>query len=277
MTRRQVLVMLSTAAGTLLTRFLPADSSGAATQPGTQPATQPHQPGVDAKLFRKNVKVEQTDQLLIVHSDGIPDHPTGPFPNPHNPNRILRQNYTFKIPLHPKRADHTSRLPMGPIGVAINGIPFYNPYTAEGTDAAKSEVFDECCGHPDPMGRYHYHIYPRCIHTSFSDPAGQHSPVIGYAFDGYAIYGPNSDGGKLPTDLDECNGHTDATRGYHYHVTQKYPYIMGAYRGMVERSNFDHGPRDGQGRPNGLRRGDPGGSAGPGPGRPPGPPPDPPQ
>lgn len=189
--------------------------------------------------FRSNVKVEVTEKYLIVHSNGIPDHDTGVFPNRRNPNSIREQNYAFKIPRHPARAEHVTRLPMGPIGVAINGVPFYNPYNAQGQDAAKNEVFDECCGHPDPMGRYHYHIYPRCVHTSFKDEAGKHSELIGYAFDGFAIYGPNGDGGKPPTDLDECNGHSDPVRGYHYHVTNKFPYIIGGYRGVVERGNFD--------------------------------------
>jgi hypothetical protein len=89
------------------------------------------------------------------------------------------------------------------------------------------------------MGRYHYHIYPRCVHTSFKDEPGEHSPLIGYAFDGFAIYGPNGEGGKPPTDLDECNGHWDAQRGYHYHVTSKFPYILGGNHGIVEPSNFD--------------------------------------
>jgi YHYH protein len=221
--------------------------------------------------FRPNVRVEVTDDFYIVHSNGIPDHTTGQFPNPHNPNSIKPQNYTFKIPRHPQKADRITKLPMGPIGVAINGIPFYNPYTAERRDAFKTEVFDDCCGHPDPMGRYHYHIYPRCIHTSFHDEPGKHSPLIGFAFDGYGVYGPNGDNGQPPTDLDECNGHDDATLGYHYHVTRKFPYILGGYRGVVERSNFDHG---GRGPGNGRRPPPPDGP-GDGGGPPPdGPPPD---
>jgi hypothetical protein len=208
---------------------------------GASPSTRP------TYGFRPNVKLEATDDLLIVHSDGIPDHSTGEFPNPRNPNSIRRQDYTFKIPLHPRRSDHISDLPMGPIGMAINGVPFYNPFNREGRDAARFEVLDDCCGHPDPLGRYHYHIYPKCIHTSFDDPAGEHSPLIGYAFDGYAIYGPNGEDGKPPTDLDECNGHSDSARGYHYHVTRTFPYILGGYRGEVEMSNFD-GAFRGRGR-----------------------------
>jgi hypothetical protein len=197
------------------------------------PATRPAHP------FRDNVKVEVTDRFFVVHSNGIPDHETGAFPNRHNPNAIREQNYTFKIPRTPQKAERVTKVPMGPIGVAINGVPFYNPYNREGEDAAKVEVFDECCGHPDPMGRYHYHIYPKCVHTSFKDEVGKHSELIGFAFDGFAIYGPNGKDGTPPKDLDECNGHSDPERGYHYHVTAKFPYIIGGYRGVVERSNLD--------------------------------------
>jgi hypothetical protein len=135
-------------------------------------------------------------------------------------------------------------LPMGPIGVAVNGVPFYNPYNAEGNNAVEgpfAEVFDSCCGHPDQLGRYHYHQYPACFKSPFRDKEGEHSPLIGYMFDGYAVYGPLGEGGKEPADLDECNGHTDASggRGYHYHVTKKKPYIVGGYRGEVSPEAFD--------------------------------------
>jgi hypothetical protein len=197
--------------------------------------------------FTSNVKVTFTDKYMIVKSDGIPNHPHGVFPNKDNPNSIKKQDYTFYIPLHPQPAEKPTKTPFGPIGVAINGIPFYNQYNAEGGDAVKLEVFDSCCGHPDQAGRYHYHKYPVCVKSPFKDPVGQHSPLIGYAFDGYAIYGPNGEDGKPPTDLDECNGHYDAVRGYHYHVTAGYPYILGGYHGVVETKNFVHGPPGGMG------------------------------
>src|SRR5262249_2147373 len=47
----------------------------------------------------------------------------------------------------------------------------------------------------------------------------------------------------------ECNGHDDPVRGYHYHVTAGYPYILGAYHGVVETKNFDRGPPPGMGGP----------------------------
>lgn len=191
--------------------------------------------------FTPNVRVSRDESFLHVHSDGLPNHKTGTFPNRDNPNRILRQQYHFLIPLHPRRAPHPVPLPMGPIGVAVNGIPFYNPYNARGQDAVDgpfAEVFDSCCGHPDEWGRYHYHKYPVCLKSPFKDEPGVASPLIGYAFDGYEIYGPNCREGVPPTDLDECNGHECDDRGYHYHVTEKFPYILGAYRGHPETRNF---------------------------------------
>jgi hypothetical protein len=214
--------------------------------------------------FHDNVKVTFTDTHIIVESDGIPNHKTASYPNRDNPNRIQKQNYRFQIPLQPKIADKPTKTPFGPIGVAINGIPFFNQYNRDGGDAVKLEVFDSCCGHPDPMGRYHYHKYPVCVKSPFKDDEGQHSPLIGYAFDGFPIYGPYGDGGKPPTDLDECNGHSDSERGYHYHATAGFPYLIGSYKGVVEQSNI--------GRPGRGPGGPPQGPPPPG-SRPPGPPP----
>ncbi len=192
--------------------------------------------------FDKNVKVTVNGDELIVESDGIPTHPTGTFPNATNPNRIRKQEYRFHIPTRPKKAEKSTPTPFGPIGVAVNGVPFYNPYNAEGRDAVLgrfAEVFDSCCGHPDPMGRYHYHKYPVCLKTPFKESEGKHSPLLGLMFDGFALYGPNGDGGKPPTDLDDCNGHEDKERGYHYHATEKFPYLIASYRGTPTASNID--------------------------------------
>jgi YHYH protein len=256
-------------ASALLALFAVLAMSAEEKKPADAPASNPA-PVEHKNPFDSNVKVTFTDKYMIVESDGIPTHPHGEFPNASNPNSIRKQNYKFYIPLEPKPAEKPRKTPFGPIGVAINGIPFYNQYNAEGADAVKLEVFDSCCGHPDPQGRYHYHKYPVCVKSPFKDEAGKHSPLIGYAFDGYAIYGPNGEDGKPPTDLDECNGHTDAEHGYHYHVTAGYPYILGGYHGVVEEKNFDHGGPPGGGLLNG-RGGPPLGPRG---GRPPfGPPP----
>jgi hypothetical protein len=180
---------------------------------------------------------------MVVESNGLPNHPTANYPNEDNPNSIREQQLKFWIPLHPRPAETSSSTPFGPIGVAINGIPFFNQYNAEGEDAVRLETFDSCCGHPNQDGMYHYHKYPTCIKSPFSDPVGKHSPLIGFMLDGYAIYGPNGEDGTPPKDLDKSNGHYDPVRGYHYHVTKRYPYLIGSYHGVPERRNYFMGPR----------------------------------
>lgn len=203
-----------------------------------QPAQQGWNQDQLRRLFQGNARVSFEGDSFVVESNGIPNHETGVFPNPSNPNAIRPQRLKFYFPMHPKKADRPCYTPFGPIGLAVNGIPFYNQYNAQGQDAVRLETFDSCCGHPDQRGMYHYHQYPTCIKSPFHDPAGQHSPIIGFMFDGFAIYGPNGEDGKPPRDLDACNGHEDKVRGYHYHVTSSYPYLIGGYRGVLDMRDF---------------------------------------
>ncbi len=195
-----------------------------------------------------NVRLSHDSEFLIMDSQGYPNHPTAIFPNSGNPNTIRVQNFRFKLPLQPKKADEITTLPMGPIGTAINGVVFFNPFEAGGMNAVEgySEVWlDACCGHPQQTGVYHYHKYPSCVKSPFADDSKQHSPVIGFAFDGFPVYGPYEAAGVMARDLpgeralDVCNGHEDPARGYHYHVTPgQFPYIIGGYAGVVELANI---------------------------------------
>jgi hypothetical protein len=200
-------------------------SAATPTSPSTTTTT------TSTTAFTPSVTVRTTETSLIIESNGIPDHAYGPFPNASNPNSVLTQSYQFTITRNPTRATTPTSLPMGPIGVMTNGIPFYNPYNAQGNNAVEgpfAETFDACDGHPDQRGSYHYHKIPSCL---VKDTPGQHSALYGYALDGYALYGPQDDGGGAPSNLDSCNGHTDATRGYHYHMSRAFPYLLGCYSG----------------------------------------------
>ncbi len=202
---------------------------------------------VERVPFAAGVRTAVQGDVMVVESSGVPGHATGVFPGPGNPNRIVAQMYRFVLPLRPQEAAQPTALPRGgPIAIALSGVPFYNPNNAEGRNAVEGpyrEMFDPCMGHPDPGGRYHYHQYSPCIVAA---AAPGHSPVIGYAFDGFAIYGLNGTDGRPPADLDSCNGHRDSQRGYHYHVTARHPYVLGCYRGVVDRRNLD---RPGGGMP----------------------------
>ena len=194
-----------------------------------------------------NLKLSHDEKFLIIQSQGYPNHPTAVFPNTGNPNSIRVQNFNFRLPLQPALADEITRLPMGAIGMALNGVVFFNPFEMEGMNAVEgySEVWlDSCCGHPQQSGVYHYHKYPSCVKSPFADNGKQHSPIIGFGFDGFPVYGPYEGLGEMAKDLkgdralDVCNGHKDEVRGYHYHVTPgQFPYIIGGYAGIVEASN----------------------------------------
>ena len=193
------------------------------------------------------VRISHDQKFLIVESQGFPNHPTANFPNSGNPNTIRVHAFRFRFPLEPKLNTQVTRVPMGPIGMALNGVVFFNPFEMGGMNAVEgySEVWlDSCCGHPEQRGVYHYHKYPSCVKSPFRDDGQRHSPIIGFAFDGFPVHGPHETvkvqakdlQGK--TALDACNGHTDPERGYHYHVTPgRFPYIIGGYAGVVEMSN----------------------------------------
>jgi len=193
------------------------------------------------------VRLSHERDAVVMQSQGYPNHPTADFPNSGNPNSIRVQEFTFRLPLEPRLAPQITRLPMGPIGVALNGVVFFNPFEQGGMNAVDgySEVWlDSCCGHPQQTGVYHYHKYPTCVKSPFPDDGSRHSPVIGFAFDGFPIHGPYESDGVMakdlegPRSLDVCNGHSDAERGYHYHVTPgRFPYVIGGYRGVPESSN----------------------------------------
>lgn len=195
-----------------------------------------------------NVRLQHDQHSLIIESQGYPNHPTAIFPNSGNPNTIRVQDFRFRLPLQPRMSDEITRLPMGPIGMALNGVVFFNPFEQGGMNAVAgySEVWlDSCCGHPQQTGVYHYHKYPVCVKSPFRDDGRQHSPIIGFAFDGFPVYGPWESSGVQAKELqgerslDVCNGHSDGERGYHYHVTPgRFPYVLGGYHGVPELSNI---------------------------------------
>eukprot|EP00058_Branchiostoma_floridae_P026764 XP_002612255.1 hypothetical protein BRAFLDRAFT_100072 [Branchiostoma floridae] len=129
---------------------------------------------------------------------------------------------------------------MGTITIVSNAIPDHAtpvypnpqnpPQSWECRDASEYEVLDQCDGHPNPFGEYHYHIHPDCVF----DGTSTHSQIVGVAADGFAIYGPVDEDGTVLTnaDLDECHGRMkDGV--YRYHVTNEYPYFMACYKGVV--------------------------------------------
>jgi hypothetical protein len=148
-----------------------------------------------------------------------------------NPNSINTFNYTFKIPANPKVAASHSATPLGAIGVSLNGVPFYNQYAGPNQPLTNEITsFDQYYGHPQQAGAYHYHVEPIYL----TQVKATKSALLGFLLDGFPVYGPQENGADVvESALDAYHGHTAATVDYpngiyHYHVTNKDPYINGS-------------------------------------------------
>ncbi|HMV87041.1 MAG TPA: YHYH protein [Blastocatellia bacterium] len=87
-------------------------------------------------------------------------------------------------------------------GLQGDGIWIRNAYYGE------AQTFDKCLGHQPGNGQYHHHAHPVCLRAQLSDnleavnsgrtgtvyrekvAPWKHSPILGWALDGYPIYGP---------------------------------------------------------------------------------------
>ena len=189
--------------------------------------------------------------FLDVTSNDLPDHDTGTYPiavsDPAytydaNPNTISAQSIAWMLPASPEVAANPSCI-AGRVGILVTGSVLFDAVDGENRDAGAWEIQDSCQGHPESDGTYHYHTLTSCAPA---DTAGEHSPVVGYAADGFPIYGNlGQDGVPLSdADLDECHGHTHAITFngqtvvmYHYHATHAFPYTVGCFRGTPTNIN----------------------------------------
>jgi hypothetical protein len=141
-------------------------------------------------------QVQYSTNNVYVTATCIPDYSIGPWTN--NPNTPVNQNFLYKITRNPVQNLGTLvSTPMGHIGVWSNGVSVFNArdgmsYNNMGIwnrDAFVFEgiSFDNCLGHPAPNGEYHNHINPTCLYDDTDNSV--HAPIIGYAFDGFPIYG----------------------------------------------------------------------------------------
>lgn len=148
------------------------------------------------EIFGTVTKMIITADSRVLTTNSLPNHSTGEFPNPGNPNVISAQNRTFNFPLNPKYTGKAQwvREP----GVAVNGIKF-EPGTAEVVVCETGENFrvealqdvidlglDENHAHVQPTGAYHYHGTPTAV---IDDLDSANDLVhIGFAHDGFPMY-----------------------------------------------------------------------------------------
>ncbi len=190
--------------------------------------------------------------------NGLPtSHTTGTYPiqssddvyqYDRNPNSIRAQSASYELPANPTRASSAQCIRGGQVGVLDTGVALFHAVDANGDDAPAHEVQDSCDGHPQISGVYHYHALPRCLKTGSKKA---HSKRIGWALDGFPIYGPRGEGGEYMRNsaLDACHGHTHTVKVdgrrqklYHYHATMEFPYTVGCFRGEQAATDSMGGP-----------------------------------
>jgi len=152
--------------------------------------------------------VQYSANFVYVSCSSIPEYTIGPWPT--DPNVPSPQNMVCEFPRVPVQNTGTPIYTyLGPMGIWSNGVAMYNPCDANMWDNATSSFvmgedttgtgwnrnaliyegvsFDDCLGHPDQSGTYHHHVNPKCLYNDADSTA--HSPIIGYAFDGFPVYG----------------------------------------------------------------------------------------
>ena len=237
------------------------------------------------------LEVACTSDALVIRSNGIPHYEFVPI----TPHPLRARTVEHRLPRQPQLADRTTQIPLlGTIAVAVNGVAIFGPnegprpsFEAFG-DPIYNSIMDTCMGHTATV--YHYHaLLVQCL-SNGPVPKGKPSPIIGYAFDGFPIYGPygclDTDcnqvvefksswerignpqtnawdahryvRNKSATHLDQCNGRIGPDGTYRYHATFTFPYILGCYRGVVSAAllNTGSGDRSG-GQPGSTGAGNP--------------------
>jgi len=206
-------------------------------------------PAVYSKIYGAT-SITSDGTFLTIKTNGLPDHKSAYYPTTNalyeaysgttfggntfnkNPNTIASQTLTFKIPVIPTVDINHIATPLGPIGVALNGVPLFNQYAGPNNQKLAGEIvsFDQYYGHPQQTGQYHYHVEPLYLTTVKSTKSG----LMGFLLDGFPVYGPKEENDSIVTSsmLDVYHGHTHATIDfpngtYHYHFTSDAPYLNG--------------------------------------------------
>ncbi len=154
---------------------------------------------------KSKVSISEYTDSLKIRANGIPKHKVGPFPNKGNPHEITEQGYDIVIPGDPIPAKEITLVQGGPgppmiFGITLDGV-MMEPGTAEfwhgdrrsgwNYEALGGAVplgLDTNYAHVQPDGNYHYHGIPTGLMKRLGFKEGQHSPMIGWAADGFPVY-----------------------------------------------------------------------------------------
>lgn len=214
-------------------------------------------------------KITTDDKYRYFKGNGLPSTPMGSYPVqpgtaaypyyaalPGGTDPRTGQQYSSSAAISISPQNLTSRLPLNPVVTGFNPInSLITGITLTGTfwhielaNDANGNYYsptnalpnDQCFGHPYAQ-QYHVHGYSwKCFPNQGTTG---HSPLFGYALDGFGIFGPRGDNGQMVknAELDQCHGHTHPVEWngkmeniYHYHLNNEYPFSVGCFRGTPD-------------------------------------------
>ncbi|CAA0111560.1 Uncharacterised protein [Zhongshania aliphaticivorans] len=125
-------------------------------------------------------------------------------PGPGCPTSLERGEYFTAEPA-PASNDSNCSTGLGTIGLMVNGSAIFD--WGDGMSwgqniwynlAPIAEQYDvDICGGHAANGEYHHHFYTSCLADLVSDNGDEHSPIYGFAADGYPVYGPWENNNEL--------------------------------------------------------------------------------
>ncbi len=150
-----------------------------------------------AKIRPDVHSVEFTDAEVIVRSAGLSLAYLGALEAAPVPRNEPRQ-FTFRFPLYPRQETGVhAHVPAEYVGAFVNGVPIYNQFEAASYRGQNLWHYDLIARGDDGTRTAAGHPRKELTHASRAGlleglipSSGQHSPIIGYAFDGFPIYGP---------------------------------------------------------------------------------------
>lgn len=241
----------------------------------------------NARDFDGLVDLIATETTCMISSNAIPNHDFNDASAEFRASDVMELETILEVPRTPVDGASPTEIELSSYdGIMLNGVvldllaagcfgvgdgnigcgDITTPYRYDPMSPLASFGTDEHNAHTQPDGRYHYHGDPLAMYGEPTSPSG----VIGFAADGYPIYGPYFDDGTAIRaansgytlkggdrtggpggphdgtfiddyeytgggDLDECNGMVVDDQ-YGYYVTGTYPWVLKCFRGSPDPS-----------------------------------------
>ncbi len=244
-------------------------------------------------VFTGDVTISEAGSKCRLQSNGVPNHDFNDGSRSF-PNNLSEQSQSYEITAAPTFASANTQLAIGmDNGLMLNGVKIdllaaacfrvgnektgcgdmSNPWRFDPMFPANGFAVDSHNAHVQPSGSYHYHATPNAL---FSAETAVESPVVGFAADGFPIFGSwfNDNGivrkaessyhlksgtriavsgyptpagnydGTYRQDYEYTDGFGDLDECngmqvngiYGYFITDTFPFIIGCLKGQIDPS-----------------------------------------